>query len=105
MKNFKYILTHSSGNLTVEYNPLDWDKFNILFKRSERYHSILRSQIVDSEFPFDGKAYIDTIYETYGIDTEIGCEIQYLNKQTGAYVSLLTGLIDLSEWTALRDTT
>ena len=105
MKNYKYILTHSSSNLTVEYNPLNWDKFNILFKRSGRYHSILRNQIVDSDFPFDGKAYIDNIYETYGIDTEIGCEIQYLNKQTKAYATLLEGVINLSEWSSLRDTT
>lgn len=105
MKNFKYILTHSSGNLTVNYNPLNWSNFNILFKRSQRYHSILRNQIVDSEFPRDGKAYIDDIYENYGIDTDIGCEIQYLNKATGAYATLLDGLIDLSEWNSLRDTT
>ena len=105
MKNFKYILTHSSGNLTVEYNPLNWNNFNIVFKRSKQYHSVLRRQILDSDFPFDGKAYIDTIYETYGIDTEIGCEIQYLNKQTLAYATLFDGLIDLSDWSALRDTT
>ncbi|KKL66926.1 hypothetical protein LCGC14_2140110, partial [marine sediment metagenome] len=105
MKNFKYILTHSSGNLTVEYNPLNWNNFNIVFKRSKQYYSVLRRQILDSDFPFDGKAYIDTIYETYGIDTEIGCEIQYLNKQTLAYATLFDGLIDLSDWSALRDTT
>ncbi len=105
MKNYKYILTHSSGNLTVEYNPIEWDKFNVVFRRSETYHSVLRSQVIDTEFPLDGKAYIDTIYQTYGIDTDIGCEIQYLDKQTIAYVSLYTGIIDLSEWTSLRDTT
>lgn len=105
MKNFEYILTHSSGNLTPVHSPLNWDKFNILFKRSEKYHSILRNQIVDSEFPKDGKAYIDDIYENYGIDTDIGCEIKYLNKSTGAYATLLAGLIDLSEWSSLRDTT
>lgn len=98
-------MTHSSGNLTPTYSPLNWDKFNILFKRSKDYHSILRKQIIDSEFPFDGKAYIDDIYANYGIDTDIGCEIQYLNKSTMAYATLLDGLIDLSEWTKLRDTT
>ena len=102
MKNFQYILTHSSSNLTPVYSPLNWDKFNILFKRSKKYHSILHHQILDSEFPFDGKAYIDNIYENYGIDTDIGCEIKYLNKSTGAYATLLDGLIDLSEWSSLR---
>lgn len=105
MKNYKYILTHSSGNLTVEYNPLNWDKFNTMFKRSERYHSILRREIVDTEFPLDGKEYIDTIYQAYGIDTSIGCEIQYLNRSTWAYATLFDGEIDLSEWSWLRDTT
>ena len=105
MKNFQYILTHSSGNLTLEYNPLEWNSFNMVFSRSEKYHSVLRSQIVDSEFPFDGKAYIDSIYETYGIDTEIGCEIKYLNKLTETYITLFTGIIDLSKWSNLRDTT
>lgn len=105
MKNFKYILTHSSGNLTPVYSPLNWDKFNILFKRSDRYYSILRNQIVDSEFPRDGKSYIDTIYQNYGIDTDIGCEIQYLDKSDNSYNTLIKGLIDLSEWVSLRDTT
>lgn len=105
MKNYKYILTHSSGNLTVEYNPIKWDKFNMVFRRSKTYHSVLRKQIEDSEFPLDGKAYIDTIYAAYGIDTEIGCEIQYLVKSSMTYSTLFIGIIDLSEWTSLRDTT
>ena len=105
MQNFKYILTHTSGNLTPVYSPIDWTNFNIIFKRSKRYHSVLRRQILDSEFPFDGKAYIDTIYAAYGIDTEIGCEIQYLDKQDGTYATLFEGVIDLSEWSSLRDTT
>lgn len=105
MKNYKYILTHSSGNLTVEYNPVNWNNFNMVFARSERYHSVLRSQIVDSEFPRDGKAYIDDIYETYGIDTDIGCEIQYLDKSDFTYATLFEGVIDLSDWVSRRDTT
>ena len=105
MQNFKYILTHTSGNLTLVYSPLNWNNFNILFKRSERYHSVLRKQIYDLEFPLDGKAYIDTIYETYGIDTAIACEIQYLNKLTKDYATLFDGIIDLSSWVSLRDTT
>jgi len=105
VKNYLYILTHSSGNLTCEYNPVNWDKFNIIFRRSETYHSVLRKQIIDVEFPLDGKAYIDNIYDTYGIDTDIECEIQYLVKSTRTYSTLMEGLIDLSEWTKLRDTT
>ena len=106
MKNYKYILTHTpSTNLTVEYSPLNWDKFQLMLRRSDRYHSILRPQIIDSEFPRDGKAYIDTIYNAYGIDAEIGCEIQYLDKSTYTYATLFDGIIDLSEWTSNRDTT
>ena len=105
MTNYQYILTHSSGNLTVEYSPLNWETLNMVLKRSDVYHSVLRSQVLEVEFPFDGKAYIDTIYETYGIDTDIGCEIKYLNKQTKAYATLYTGIIDLSEWLKMRDTT
>lgn len=105
MQNFKYILTHTSGNLTPVYSPLEWNKFNVIFKRSTRYHSVLRKQITDSEFPLDGKAYIDTIYNANGIDTEIGCVVQYLIKSSLTYATLFDGVIDLSEWTALRDTT
>ena len=105
MKNYQYILTHSSGNLTLEYNPINWDVFNIVYRRSGRYHSVLRSQVLDVEFPFDGKEYVDDIYDTYGIDTEIGCEIKYLNKLSMAYVTLYTGIIDLSVWASMRDTT
>ena len=105
MKNFKYILTHTSGNLTVDYSPIDWRNFNMMWSRSERYHSILRSQIIDVEFPRDGKSYIDNIYNTYGIDAEVGCEIQYFKKSTRAYVTLFEGVIDLSEWVSRRDTT
>jgi hypothetical protein len=77
----------------------------LVFKRSKRYHSVLRPQILDSDFPRDGKAYIDNIYNTYGIDTDIGCEIQYLDKSDTTYKTLFDGLIDLSEWTSLRDVT
>ena len=31
MKNYQYILTHSSGNLTLEYNPIKWNSFNMIF--------------------------------------------------------------------------
>ncbi len=98
-------MTHSSGNLTVDKSPLNWDSFNVMFQRSKKYHSVLNPQIFELEFPFDGKAYIDNIYETYGIDTDIGCKVQYLDKSDGSYSTLLDGLIDLSEWTSLRDTT
>ena len=87
------------------YSPLNWNNFNVVFARSEMYHSVLRNQIVDTEFPKDGKAYIDTIYSGYGIDTDIGVEIQYLVKSAGTYTSLFTGIVDLSEWSSLRDTT
>jgi hypothetical protein len=105
VKNYQYILTHSSGNLTTEYNPIQWAELNIVFTRSKVYHSVLRNQILDLEFPRDGKAYIDSIYETYGIDTDIGCEIKELNKLTQAYTTLFTGIIDLTEWLKMRDTT
>lgn len=105
MKNFQYILTHSSGNLTLEHNPVNWDEFNVMFARSEDYHSVLRSQILEVELPFDGKAYVDDIYDTYGIDAEIGCEIKYLDKATFTYTTLYTGIIDLTEWTSRRNTT
>ncbi len=105
MKNFLYILTHASGDLTPTYSPLNWDKFNIVFKRSKKYHSILRRQILDSDFPLDGKAYIDNIYNTFGIDTVISIDLQYLDKQTLNYSTLFQGIIDLSEWSSLRDTT
>lgn len=106
MKNYRFILTHSSGSLTLEFNPVNWQNFNFIMRRSDRYHSILRSgQIEDIELPFDGKAYIDSIYDTYGIDTDITCQIQYLNKSTFAYVTLFTGIIDLSEYVRRKDTT
>lgn len=105
MKNYKYILTHTSGNLTVVYNPVGWNNFNLVLARSKKYHSVLRSQVIDSEFPRDGKAYIDNIYANYGIDTDIGCEVQYLDKSDTTYKTLFEGIIDLSEWNKLRDTT
>ena len=105
MKKFKYILTHSSGNLTPEYAPIDWKAFNMMWSRSEAYYSVLRSQIIDVEFPRDGKSYIDSIYNTYGIDAEIGCEVQYLRSSDLSYQTLFEGVLDLSEWLSRRDTT
>ena len=105
MKNYLYIFTHSSGNLTLEYNPLNWANINIEFVRSERYHSVLRSSIIEVELPFDGKEYIDTIYSTYGIDTDIGLTIQTLDKSDFTYSDLYVGIVDLSEWVRRRDTT
>jgi hypothetical protein len=92
--------------LTLCLNALkNWNAVNFVFKRSKEYQSVLRSQVLEIELPFDGKTYIDTIYETYGIDTEIGCEIQYLDKSDFTYATLYDGIIDLSEWSKFRDTT
>ena len=106
MKNYQYIFTHApSTNLTLEYNPLNWADINVEFVRSERYHSILRNSIIEVELPFDGKAYIDTIYSAYGIDTDIGLTINLLDKSDFSYSELYVGIVDLSEWTSRRDTT
>jgi hypothetical protein len=69
------------------------------------YHSILRSSIIELEIPFAGKTYIDTIYSTYGIDTDISLELQVLDKSDFTYSTEYTGIVDLSEWTSMRDTT
>jgi len=103
MKNFQYILSHTSGSLTLEYSPVNWNEINFLFQRSETYHSILRNQILDIELPRDGKDYIDTIYQTYGIDADISIEIKQRSDFT--YNTIYTGIVDLSEYSASRDTT
>lgn len=69
------------------------------------YHSVLRSSIIEAELPFDGKEYIDTIYSTYGIDTDIGITIQVLDKYNRTYSDMYAGIVDLSEWVSRRDTT
>jgi hypothetical protein len=97
-KNYKYTLTHSSGSVVLDYNPMEWNDFNFIFARSERYFSILRHQIESLEFPRDGKVFIDNIKTTYGIDAEITCLIEYLDKSDSTYKTLVSGLVDLSEW-------
>lgn len=100
MKNYRYTLTHSSGSEVLEHNPINWDQINFMFARSKAYHSVLRHQVESIEFPKEGKTFIDTIVNTYGIDADITCLIEYLDKSDFTYSTLFSGVLDLAEWSA-----
>jgi len=103
-KYFQYTLTHAtdpSSPLVLTHSPAGWDKKSITFFYHKTYKSVFRSASLDLRFVKEGKEFIDTIFDSEGIEAEIGISIYIQNPVSLLYnIAFYTGILDLSkrEW-------
>ncbi len=95
---FRFTLNSVLGAYILDRNPIGWDKAEILFKRSPKYHGVFYEKNVSLTFDCDsGKPYIDEIVDTYGIDTQITIKIE-ISCEGDVYDELFLGKLDLKTW-------
>jgi hypothetical protein len=83
---FRFTLNSETGPYILARDPIGWDKAEILFKRSPKYHGIFYEKNIDLTFYCGaGKEYIDNVVETLGIDTTVTIKIEI--SCSGSYVA------------------
>jgi hypothetical protein len=87
---FRFTLTNDIlGSHILTKDPIGWDKAEILFKRSPKYHGVFYEKSIDLEFYCGaGKEYIDEVFESQGIDAVINIRIEIACSSNGVADSL-----------------
>lgn len=98
-KRFKFVLSSNGTDLTLRYAPKGWDDGELTFIRDKFYKGVFESYST-SELTFvkDGRDFIQTAYETAGIDHEVTINIYILNNSTFQYQIYFAGKLDLSTY-------
>ncbi|MBT3206952.1 MAG: hypothetical protein HN347_01245 [Bacteroidetes bacterium] len=98
-KRFKYVLQTSENIKELKYAPQGWNEGELTFIRDKEFKGIL-TQFSTNELTFvkDGKDFIVSVYESYGIDYVITVYIYLQNNSTFQYESYFTGKIDLASY-------
>lgn len=90
----KYTLIHNGLPIEVE-EPQNWNDDEKEFARHKDYHGI-SIQLSDSiEFVKTGKDYLQSIVETYGLNTDVQLLVEKKNPQTDLWEIDYIGWIDL----------
>lgn len=75
---FRYTLTWGDESFVTTNDPKGWEDSAMSITRSPKYHGFNYAQVVNLAFTCGtGKEFIDNIYNTYGVDEEIGIKIEY----------------------------
>jgi hypothetical protein len=80
----------------LKYDPVGWDSLNTMLRRDPSWHGVFFEYTPRLKFIKDGRAYIHTIYEQYGIEAEILIFIDVLNPITRKYERDFTGRLNLT---------
>lgn len=99
-KLYRFWLSNESET-TVELSvaPDGWTKNEVEYQRDKVYHSVFRSvSVKELTFFKEGRNFIQTVYESQGIDAQILLTVKILNKTTYAYDDYHTGIIDLATY-------
>jgi hypothetical protein len=87
---FRFTLTNETlGAHILTKDPIGWDKAEILFKRSPKYHGVFYEKSIDLEFYCGaGKEFIDEVFDAQGIDAVINIKIEIACSGNGESDSL-----------------
>ena len=98
-KRFKFVLSSNGTDLTLRYAPKGWNESELTFIRDKFYKGVFESYST-SELTFvkDGRDFVQTAYETDGIDHEVTINIYILNNSTFQYQLYFAGKLDLSTY-------
>jgi len=100
-KYYQYTLTRGANSIVADNNPAGWNAAGITYTRNDVYHSVLRSGIPELKFVKELKVWIDSIIDTYGINSslDIEIEIKETNPITLQYdIVFFTGILDLKTY-------
>jgi len=95
---FKFQLQNNElGIYELQAAPVGWDSLQYTFKRSKEYHGITIDFTLDLDFLADGRAFIQTVYNTYGIEGFIRVLVFEYNSNTFKWEETYTGRLNLSK--------
>lgn len=100
-KKFKFVLstTNPVATKTLKFAPQGWNDSELTFIRDKVYKGVIESYSTNElTFVKDGRDFIQTGYETYGIDYEITINIYLLVNSSFQYQLYFTGKLDLSTY-------
>ncbi len=98
-KRFKFVLSNGGIDLTLHYSPKGWNESELTFIRDKFYKGVLESYSTNElTFVKEGRDFIQSAYETSGIDHEVTINIYILNTQLFTYQLYFSGKLDLSTY-------
>lgn len=92
-------LTDSTSEVLTR-DPIDWDKGDYAIKRSERLRGIFHNytSLVKFHCLGGGKSFIDTAYNTYGVNAKIQLTVEYDCDGSGTYDTLFVGMVSFMKY-------
>ena len=98
-KRFKFILSNDGDDLTLHYAAKGWNESELTFIRDKIYKGVFESYSTNElTFVKEGRDFIQTAYETSGIDHEVTIAIYILKNDTFSYQLYFSGKLDLSTY-------
>jgi hypothetical protein len=91
----RYTLNNAiEGEHITNYSPKGWEETELVLKRHEKYDGIFKDYTIKADFFCGaGKEYIDTIYDTQGIEAEVTILIEMDCDDSGNYDTLYQGVL------------
>ena len=106
MKNYKFTLAHAAStptSLELTHSPIGWNDKTITFQRNDTYNSVMRSYGLSLKFVREAMTYIQSAYESDGLNALVTITVEYLNKADFTYDTFYSGIIDFTTYKKTRD--
>lgn len=94
----RFQLTYNATSTFVE-DPLNWEALEIVLRRDRDLHGVF-FEFSDTQLRFfgAGKAILDAALATDGFDAEVFCSVETRENGVGAWLPLVSGKLNLSEY-------
>ncbi len=96
----KYTLYHNQLGETIIEEPIGWEDDDKEYVRHKKYHGVLTKLSNSSKYIENGADFINTVFDTYGINEEITLKKEIRHPYTDRWVLDYEGVIDLSKWSS-----
>lgn len=94
--NYKFVLYNEAlGTYEIKRAPEGWDALAFTFKRSKEYHGVAIEYTFDLGFLSDGKDFIQSVYNTFGIEGFIRLTVYEFEPNATKWQEAYTGRVNL----------
>jgi len=95
MRYYFILQSPNAPDLALETEPLGWEDTRFALKRDEKWQGVFLNFMVELQFLCEGKAYIERIYRTKGVEAEIILNIYHSCAEENP-VKVFVGRLDLA---------
>ena len=94
----RYFLQHDESGTLLISEPIGWKADDNEFIRSKKFHGVMTQMTNNLKFTNDGRSYINTVRNTYGINANLRLVKDEKDPITDIWTRAYDGFLDLSTW-------